>query len=137
VDPNPKQNNYVRFKEKLLAYVLQNYKNALDIVPCIRDYADANKMLFQNAPSKQVIRNAMGIETKISEVGETEEDEDTYIIQHGKRFSGRRDLPSTIKKFCGKRTHSSYKQSLTMVAYYWPMLSGTSRATKIRSWIQE
>ena len=70
-----KQNNYVRFKEKLLAYVLQNYKHALDIVPCIRDYADANKMLFQNAPSKQVIRNAMGIETKIAEAGETEEDE--------------------------------------------------------------
>ena len=38
-----KQNNYVRFKEKLLAYVLQNYKNAVDIVPCIRDYADTEQ----------------------------------------------------------------------------------------------
>ena len=74
-----KQNNYVRFKEKLLAYVLQNYKNALDIVPCIRDYADANKMLFQNAPSKQVIRNAMGIVVKRPEAGETEEEEKIRI----------------------------------------------------------
>jgi len=59
--------------------VLQNYKNALDIVPCIRDYADSNKMLFQNAPSKQMIRDAMRIQIKTAEVGETEEEEKTRI----------------------------------------------------------
>ncbi len=64
---------FVIIKEKLLAYRLQNYKNARDIVPCTRDYADANKMIFQNAPSNQVI------EIKIAEVGEIEEEEKIRI----------------------------------------------------------
>ena len=70
-------NNFSRFKKDLHQHVIKNFTNSVDITPAVKDYADVNKLLHSDAPSKSTIRDKLGFEGIKPDEDEKSEDKIT------------------------------------------------------------